>query len=585
MTAINIATYVSSGSGSNADPYILDLQAAVDAMAWGDDLHVPSSVYQFNSAVTIDKPVTIYGTGPGSVLRPSVGATADAITVGNQITSQFEFSLRNVSISGAANCCKNALVLNKMHIYKVRDLTVTCGAVENAIVLNGCIYVDLDKINIHQAFGGATWARPKNGILIQPIDSPAYQSNAIKIHANISALAGYGIFIKGSLSDNTPLNLTDIEITGTFEYIAGYAIYALNADHLTFWNVYGHEHAGGALGFRFEDCNVVNIYRVKAAANGLPFQVVNSKKVHIEKSSMGLLTVDSDSSYTVVEDLEFYSGFINESPTTIFRGYLRHQNIEHWPEKEQWGEDKQNLIYNSSFSEWSSNAPIGWADQAGMSWEQCGDGLSDTTRHWLPRCAKSIADVVGTNFTCDYYLDDDEFLSKVKGKFLTFSAYVNTPSIEDGSAHPYIYMTIYAPSLGVDGRCDGFSYSFSHADVDDSGLDGEWVRHYVCYFVPEDATSVRLQFSGNTTHYIAEPFLGIGRETPSGFILPYNEFPDKMIHAGYTVDFGAAVPTTGYFVQGSRRWTTTPTAGGSPGWVCTTSGTPGTWKAMPNLEA
>jgi hypothetical protein len=45
----------------------------------------------------------------------------------------------------------------------------------------------------------------------------------------------------------------------------------------------------------------------------------------------------------------------------------------------------------------------------------------------------------------------------------------------------------------------------------------------------------------------------------------------------------SAAPTTGTWKRGDVVWNTTPSAGGTPGWVCVTAGTPGTWKAMANL--
>lgn len=44
-----------------------------------------------------------------------------------------------------------------------------------------------------------------------------------------------------------------------------------------------------------------------------------------------------------------------------------------------------------------------------------------------------------------------------------------------------------------------------------------------------------------------------------------------------------SAPTTGTWARGSIVYNSTPSAGGTPGWVCTTAGTPGTWKAMANL--
>lgn len=47
----------------------------------------------------------------------------------------------------------------------------------------------------------------------------------------------------------------------------------------------------------------------------------------------------------------------------------------------------------------------------------------------------------------------------------------------------------------------------------------------------------------------------------------------------------SAAPSSGYWNRGDIVWNTAPTAGGVPGWVCVTSGNPGTWKAMANLAA
>ena len=79
------------------------------------------------------------------------------------------------------------------------------------------------------------------------------------------------------------------------------------------------------------------------------------------------------------------------------------------------------------------------------------------------------------------------------------------------------------------------------------------------------------------------------------YLQDYSSF-SEFFRAGYSiaegrwhgnginrVTWGAAVPTTGTWAQGDVRWNTGATAGGSPGWVCTTAGTPGTWKAMANV--
>lgn len=52
-----------------------------------------------------------------------------------------------------------------------------------------------------------------------------------------------------------------------------------------------------------------------------------------------------------------------------------------------------------------------------------------------------------------------------------------------------------------------------------------------------------------------------------------------------TVTWGTAAPTTGTHANGDIRWNTSPAAGTNIGWVCTSAGTPGTWKAFGVIEA
>ena len=51
------------------------------------------------------------------------------------------------------------------------------------------------------------------------------------------------------------------------------------------------------------------------------------------------------------------------------------------------------------------------------------------------------------------------------------------------------------------------------------------------------------------------------------------------------VAYDNAAPVAATWAIGDACWNTTPSAGGTPGWVCTTAGTPGTWKAMANVAA
>ena len=47
----------------------------------------------------------------------------------------------------------------------------------------------------------------------------------------------------------------------------------------------------------------------------------------------------------------------------------------------------------------------------------------------------------------------------------------------------------------------------------------------------------------------------------------------------------SASPASGAWRVGDTCWNSAPAAGGTPGWICTTAGSPGTWKAMASLAA
>ena len=53
----------------------------------------------------------------------------------------------------------------------------------------------------------------------------------------------------------------------------------------------------------------------------------------------------------------------------------------------------------------------------------------------------------------------------------------------------------------------------------------------------------------------------------------------------YSVTYTSAAPTTGTWKVGDVAYNLTPTAGGTIGWVCTTAGTPGTWKTFGSIAA
>lgn len=84
------------------------------------------------------------------------------------------------------------------------------------------------------------------------------------------------------------------------------------------------------------------------------------------------------------------------------------------------------------------------------------------------------------------------------------------------------------------------------------------------------SSAMRLRTSTGTVQFEAGESLGSTGQ--AGIIL-----------GGLRMFASTGIPLAGTWAVGDIVWNTTPVAAGAPGWVCTTAGTPGTWKAMANL--
>jgi hypothetical protein len=95
--------------------------------------------------------------------------------------------------------------------------------------------------------------------------------------------------------------------------------------------------------------------------------------------------------------------------------------------------------------------------------------------------------------------------------------------------------------------------------------------------------------SGNTVVNVSAGQCQYGVNIASGpslnkvVISPNNYF--KGMTVAQTRNALNAPPSVGDWAVGDSIWNWSVVAGGTPGWVCTTAGTPGTWKAMANVAA
>jgi Pectate lyase superfamily protein len=63
-------------------------------------------------------------------------------------------------------------------------------------------------------------------------------------------------------------------------------------------------------------------------------------------------------------------------------------------------------------------------------------------------------------------------------------------------------------------------------------------------------------------------------------LMEYSQSLQFRINKASSVSYRSGVPTSGTWSKGDLIYNTNPTAGGYVGWICTVSGTPGTWKGF-----
>lgn len=92
----------------------------------------------------------------------------------------------------------------------------------------------------------------------------------------------------------------------------------------------------------------------------------------------------------------------------------------------------------------------------------------------------------------------------------------------------------------------------------------------------DDAGSVKL--TGNT--------VGTGVDTPHSLAAgTQGIFAESCNSWNPNISYATAAPTAGAWAKGAVVWNSSPDSGEAAGWVCTASGTPGTWKSFGSIAA
>jgi hypothetical protein len=112
---------------------------------------------------------------------------------------------------------------------------------------------------------------------------------------------------------------------------------------------------------------------------------------------------------------------------------------------------------------------------------------------------------------------------------------------------------------------------------------GEWNR---IVFATQNATSVTMYFYPADTTGATVNFQAFQSISDVNIELVSNIYQNGTVNVSTELynQFSAA-PSSGTWAVGDVVWNSVPTAGGTIGWVCTTAGTPGTWKTFGAIAA
>jgi hypothetical protein len=112
-------------------------------------------------------------------------------------------------------------------------------------------------------------------------------------------------------------------------------------------------------------------------------------------------------------------------------------------------------------------------------------------------------------------------------------------------------------------------------------VQGTSTKYFIIVKSAYGAPNTTLTFYGGSTYTVANA--AITSHLTSSDFAPAG-FPEiALCLFGHLTIYGSNAPSDGYWEVMDICWNTGTASGDTPGWVCTTSGTPGTWKAMANL--
>lgn len=234
------------------------------------------------------------------------------------------------------------------------------------------------------------------------------------------------------------------------------------------------------------------------------------------------------------------------------------------------------ISYNGKFEYWNGTShPIGWAAENGAT---------------ITRSATSISGPYAVQIVAG----SGQVMSGLGFTFANADVGRNIPS--GSTSYRRISVTITAkrttdaglPGVAIDA---GSNQYLIPTDADKSFPKDVWVtRRFQGYLSNAVAGDVKVIVTPSNTGdatasmLVDEVVITAGFSVPDQYAPMSGENASHFFLRGKYIDSGSSAPVTGYYPAGSIRFNSSPTAGGKLGFVCTSGGSPGTWKEFGAID-
>jgi len=566
--------------------------AAHNALSENDTLFVPDGLYRCTSTVNWTKAINIIGVGPASAFYLDVGAANDGFVVGTDAALIEGMFWHEIGFLGKT--CRDVLVLK--HVTK-SDLGRVFAGTDEAFGTIGryCFHTIGSLVNryaflcpgnnmpVNTVLGTKAYHNAGNGVVyVAPIADSALGigQNANRFYVHLLGIKAYNaateaVFYQAAQSP-----------TGGNSVIQG-AIEGLTAQT-------------NAVPFRLDQCAKFRVESLHIEGFSQQSKLVGTVETTIVGSRLEAgLDIDSTTLSPVIDGNEIV-GYLTIAANALHSGAQVGRNLFNGafnirdksgqvvgtgPNRFSSGTGGVSqapatpggMIWGGGLDRWRATGfPEGVAVVgAGVTLTKTGLGQADTTRFHSEFAAKVTTTNASTGIKFVAEFEPTDGHRRIKGEWITALVKVKIPS---GSTTTTVWLApTYAPSGAILAPFNSTTTVRVNTKDEDTWL-------YATVKAENGAdTFVGFQLLAVEAgdFYFGDPAVYVGVAPAFGSHVPPRVLADVVTIDGQRIGFASAPPTTGDWIQNDILINNASAVGQPLGWVCTVSGVPGTWVALP----